>query len=156
MRLMKAGALPGFSRWKRERRGALWVRLDVTPRPLHVINTHLGLNRRDRLAQTEALFGPQWLGHAACGPPLVLCGDFNALPGSKVHRRVLQQLRDVHASLPAHRPRRTFPTRYPLASLDHIFLSTEFVVHEVEVVRTPLTKAASDHYPLLVELSLPA
>ena len=155
MQLMKAAALPSFSRWKRERRGAVWVRLEVGHRRLHFINTHLGLNLRDRLAQTEELFGPDWLGNTECGPPLVLCGDFNALPGSRVHRRVLQHLQDVHAGLLVPR-RRTFPTRYPMASLDHIFLSEGFAIHQVEVVRTELTRVASDHYPLLVELSLPA
>jgi endonuclease/exonuclease/phosphatase family metal-dependent hydrolase len=154
MRLMRAGALPSQSRWKRERRGALWVCVENTGCPVHLINTHLGLNRRDRLAQTEALFGPDWLGHALCGPPLVLCGDFNALPGSRVHRRVLEHLRDVHAGALVRRPRRTFPTRYPVACLDHVFLSAEFEVRHVEVIRTPLTRVASDHYPLLVELSL--
>ena len=154
MRLMRAGALPSQSPWKRERRGAVWVRVEPDGRPMHLVNTHLGLNRRDRLAQTETLFGPDWLGHAQCGPPLVLCGDFNARPGSRVHRRVLQNLRDVHAGLQVRR--RTFPTRYPVASLDHVFLSAEFEVRHVEVVRTPLTRVASDHYPLLVEVSLPA
>ncbi len=154
MRLMHAGALPSQSRWSKERRGALWVHIESGSRHVHLINTHLGLNQRDRMAQTEALFGPQWLGHARCGPPLVLCGDFNALPGSRVHRRVIEHLRDVHACLLARRPRRTFPTRYPLASIDHVFLSAEFQVHHVEVVRTPLTRVASDHYPLLVELGL--
>lgn len=156
MRLMKAGALPSFSRWKRERRGALWVRLETGGRPVHLINTHLGLNLRDRLAQTEALFGAEWLGNPQCDSPLVLCGDFNALPGSAVHRRVLQQLHDVHANtLTPRRRRRTFPTRYPMACLDHVFLSENVTVHHVEVVRTPVTRIASDHYPLLAELSVP-
>jgi endonuclease/exonuclease/phosphatase family metal-dependent hydrolase len=156
IRLIHAGALPSKSRWKRERRGALWVRVEHNGQPVHLVNTHLGLNRRDRLAQTEELFGPEWLGHAECGPPLVLCGDFNARPGSRVHRRVQQRLRDVHAGLQMRRQRRTFPTRYPVVSLDHVFLSAEFEVCHVEVVRTPLTRVASDHYPLLVELRLPS
>ena len=156
MRLMKAGALPSFSRWKRERRGAVWVRFENQGRPVHLVNTHLGLNLRDRLAQTEALFGPEWLGSSRCGPPFILCGDFNALPGSAVHRRVLEQLDDVHANtLIPRRRRRTFPTRYPMACLDHVFLSDKVTVHHVEVVRTPLTRIASDHYPLLAELSVP-
>lgn len=156
MRLMKAGALPSFSRWKRERRGALWVRLENRGRPVHLVNTHLGLNLRDRLAQTAALFGPEWLGNPLCKPPLILCGDFNALPGSAAHRRMLHHLRDVHAdALTPQRGRRTFPTRYPLASLDHMFLSEHIKVDHVEVVRTPLTRIASDHYPLLAVLSVP-
>ena len=155
LRLVRAGALPTQSRWKSERRGAVWVFVEDNGCPVALVNTHLALNRRDRLAQTDALFGPDWLGHAQCGPRLVLCGDFNARPGSRVHRRVLEHLRDVHADMAERRERRTFPTRYPLASLDHVFLSAEFSVRHVEVVRTPLTRVASDHYPLLVELSLP-
>lgn len=157
MRLMKAGALPSFSRWKRERRGALWVRIENHRRPVHLVNTHLGLNLRDRLAQTEALFGREWLGNSQCGPPLILCGDFNAIPGSAAHCHVLQRLRDVYAdTLTPLRRRRTFPTRYPLASLDHVFLSKHVTAHHVEVVRSPLARISSDHYPLLAELSVPS
>jgi len=43
-----------------------------------------------------------------------------------------------------------------VASLDPVFLSAEFEVSHVEVMRTPLTRVASDHYPLLVELRLPS
>jgi endonuclease/exonuclease/phosphatase family metal-dependent hydrolase len=42
-----------------------------------------------------------------------------------------------------------------LASIDHVFLSAEFAVRRVEVMRTRLTRVASDHYPLVVELELP-
>jgi endonuclease/exonuclease/phosphatase family metal-dependent hydrolase len=156
LRLVHAARLPGHPRGWRERRGAIWVTVEVAGCPIQVINTHLGLMRHERMTQTEALFGPHWLGHAACRPPLILCGDFNALPGSLVHRRCLQTLRDVHRCLKPARPRRTFPTRLPVASLDHVFLSDEFAVRHVEVVRTSLSRVASDHYPLLVDLGLPA
>jgi len=156
LRLVHAAKLPGHPRGWQERRGALWVAIEVDGRHVQVVNTHLGLVRHERQTQTEALFGPQWLGSPACQTPLVLCGDFNALPGSPVHRRCLQTLRDVHRCLQVSRPRHTFPTRLPVASLDHVFLSGEFTVKHVEVVRTPLARVASDHYPLLVELNLPA
>lgn len=152
LRLMHAGRLPGHPRGWKERRGAVWVSVDIDGEPVQIINTHLGLVRHERMTQTEALFGPQWLGHPSCRAPLALCGDFNALPGSLVHRRFLQQLRDVHRYLEPRRPRRTYPTRLPVASLDHIFLSEEFRVEHVEVVRTASSRVASDHYPLLVDL----
>ena len=156
MKLVHAAKLPGHPRGWRERRGALWVEVDCGRQPIQIINTHLGLVRHERQTQTDALFGAHWLGHPACRPPLVLCGDFNAGPRSRVHRRLLESLRNVHRCLAGRRPRRTYPTRYPVASLDHVFLSAEFVVHHVEVVKTPLSRTASDHYPLLVDLSLPS
>jgi len=78
----------------------------------------------------------------------VLCGDFNSGPRSRIHRRLRESLRDVTAPSPIQ-------LAASFASLDHVFLSAEFVVHHVEVVKTPLTRVASDHYPLLVDLSLP-
>jgi endonuclease/exonuclease/phosphatase family metal-dependent hydrolase len=48
---MAAGALPLFARWKRERRGALWVLLETRGPPVHLVNTHLGPNLRDRLVE---------------------------------------------------------------------------------------------------------
>ena len=148
MKLVHAAKLPGHPRGWRARRGALWVQVECAGRAVQIINTHLGLVRHERQTQTDALFGPHWLGHPGCRPPLVLCGDFNSGPRSRIHRRLRESLRDVHRSL-------TYPTRLPVASLDHVFLSAEFVVHHVEVVKTPLTRVASDHYPLLVDLSLP-
>jgi len=155
MGLVKAGPLPRpRNRLWRELRGALWTSVQIDHQQVQMINTHLGLGPRERMLQTEALFSETWLGGATCKPPLILCGDFNAFPNSKVHRRCLRTLRDVHRCLGVPRPRKTFPTRYPLASIDHVFLSEEFAVHHVEVLRTNLTRVASDHYPLLVELSL--
>ena len=155
IRLVQAGPLPRpRKRLWRELRGALWVTIQADDREIQMINTHLGLGPRERMAQTLTLFGDTWLGNAACKPPLILCGDFNALPDSAVHRHCLRTLRDVHRCLKVPLPRKTFPTRYPLASIDHVFLSAEFTVHHVEVVRTRLTRVASDHYPLIVELSL--
>jgi endonuclease/exonuclease/phosphatase family metal-dependent hydrolase len=156
LRLVHAAKLPGHPRGWRERRGAVWVSVEVGDHTVQVVNTHLGLVRHERRVQTEALFGPHWLGHPSCRSPLILCGDFNSLPGSLVHRRCLESLRDVHRCLKSSRPRRTYPTRLPVASIDHVFLSEEFTVRHVEVVRTPLSRLASDHYPLLVELELPS
>ena len=42
----------------------------------------------------------------------------------------------------------------PVLSIDHIFLSAELKVKHVEVPRTPLTRIASDHFPLIAELQL--
>lgn len=158
MSLVHAAALPvrpPQPLW--ERRGALWATITCGARQLQFINTHLSVNRWERRRQAEAVLGKHWLDHPACLPPRILCGDFNALPGSRVHRRCTELLRDVYASKSRRerRPGRTFSTRMPLARIDHVFLSEDLQVARVEVPRTALTRVASDHFPLVVDVALP-
>ena len=83
MRLVKRAVLPG-SGWGREPRGAIWVSLEADGPAIQVINTHLGLSRRERLTQADALLGPDWLGHPDCRGPKILLGDLNAGPTTPV------------------------------------------------------------------------
>jgi endonuclease/exonuclease/phosphatase family metal-dependent hydrolase len=157
LNLIKAGALPSepvqpcF-----ERRGAVWVEIELEQgRRIQVLATHFGLDRGERVAQAEAITGAQWLGHPECRPPVILCGDFNALPRSAAYRHLCRQLRDAQRCLKGTRPRGTFPVQLPLMRIDHLFLSPDLVVRGVWVPRTPLTRLASDHLPLVVTLELP-
>lgn len=156
VRLVKAAPLPGLAeRPNLEPRGALWVAIDVGGAEVQVINTHLGLWGRERQAQVEALLGPEWLGHPDCLPPVVLCGDFNALPTSPVCRRLRRRLNDAQAALSGHRPRGTFFGRLPHARIDHIFVDPGIEVLAAEVPDSEIAKVASDHLPVVVELRLP-
>ncbi|MCS7049061.1 MAG: endonuclease/exonuclease/phosphatase family protein [Verrucomicrobiae bacterium] len=154
LRLVHAAKLPGHPRGWKERRGAIWVAVQIGGHTVQVINTHLGLVRHERHTQTTALLGSHWLGHPACRPPVILCGDFNAIPGSRVHERYRAVLRDVCDCVRTLRRQRTYPTRLPVARIDHVFVSPDIHVRHVEVVRTRLSRVASDHYPVLVELAL--
>ncbi|MDB6138138.1 MAG: endonuclease [Verrucomicrobiaceae bacterium] len=156
--LRKASHLPTVRAWLAfETRGALWVSIDTPGGPLQVINTHLGLSGKERLAQIKALLGPEWLGHDACRAPAVLCGDFNAFMRSTVVRSVIAAgYRHATASLSGHRVRATFPSKRPLLALDHVFVSPDAGVTQATVPRTALTRVASDHLPLIVDLVLPA
>jgi endonuclease/exonuclease/phosphatase family metal-dependent hydrolase len=157
MRLVKAGALPGLSDKPRlEPRGALWVAVELDGIEHHVLNTHLGLLPRERRVQAEALLGPDWLGHPDCRGPVVLCGDFNALPSSPVCRRLRTRLHDAQIELEGHRPRRTFSGRFPTARIDHVFVDPAIEVLDIEVPDTELARVASDHLPLIAELRLAA
>jgi endonuclease/exonuclease/phosphatase family metal-dependent hydrolase len=153
LRLVRAAGIPSAVRgiWP-EPRGALWVAVECDGREVQVLNTHLGLGRRERLAQAEALLGPDWLGHPDCTAPRLLCGDFNAWPRSPAYRCLRDAL--PAADDPAGRRLNTFPSRWPLLRLDHVFHSPELSVREVRVPRTPLTRLASDHLPLIVEFAL--
>jgi endonuclease/exonuclease/phosphatase family metal-dependent hydrolase len=154
LRRVRAAPLPVVARgiWP-EPRGALWVAADCDGRAVQVLNTHFGLSGRERLAQAEALLGPEWLGSPDCAAPRVLCGDFNAWSGSPAYRR-------LRGALPAAddgggRGLNTFPSRWPLLRVDHVFHSPDLSAREVQVPRTPLTRVASDHLPLVVEFDLP-
>ncbi len=153
LEVVRAAALPTLpGRPWLERRGALWVRVDCGGSEVQVINTHLGLGRRERLAQVKALLGPEWLGNAACKGPRVLCGDFNTWPGTDAYRRLRGALGGQRA--PNGEAGATFPSRWPLVRLDHVFLSDEWVVRAVKVPRDRLARVASDHLPLVVEAAL--
>ncbi len=155
MKLVSAGPLPqGHGTRKREPRGVLWVEIDVGGSPLQFITTHLGTSPIERVAQVDHLLGPDWLGDSGCTGPLVLCGDFNAMPGSSSHRRLCQRLHDAQLLLKNHRPRRTWFGPLPLTRIDHVFVDDLVEVKAVDVPRSQLARIASDHLPLVVELEI--
>jgi endonuclease/exonuclease/phosphatase family metal-dependent hydrolase len=154
MRLVKAGPLPGAPR--REPRGALWVAVEVGGSEIQVINTHLGLSAEERRRQVEALLGPEWLARSDCHDPIILCGDFNALPGSDVCRKIRGRLKDAQIAFAERRPRGTFFGRFPMARIDYIFVSEAIEVSNVTIPATRNARVASDHLPLVVELGLEA
>lgn len=156
LRLIKAGALPGLSdKPALEPRGAIWAAVQFNGRDVHIINTHLGLNSRERLAQINCLLGEEWLGHPDCKAPVIFCGDLNAQPTSAVCRRLGAQLQDVQTAVAQHRPSGTFPSRFAALRIDHIFASHTIAVTGIEILASQLVKVASDHLPLLAQLHIP-
>ncbi|MBI5492260.1 MAG: endonuclease/exonuclease/phosphatase family protein [Deltaproteobacteria bacterium] len=155
IRLVQAGPLPTCKRRRAlESRGALWAEVHFGGKEIQIINTHFGLNRRERLLQAEALLGDEWAARAQCRPPLIICGDMNSMPISPVYRRFRELLSDVQVSSAGMRALRTYPSLYPIARIDHIFTGPGFEVVNTTVPRTRLTSAASDHLPLIAELAL--
>jgi endonuclease/exonuclease/phosphatase family metal-dependent hydrolase/glycosyltransferase involved in cell wall biosynthesis len=156
MRLVRAGRLPGIDdRPQLEPRGALWVDVTIDGHTVQVINTHLGLSNRERMAQVEALLGEEWIGQAESRGPCILCGDFNALPGSPPYRRLLARLRDAQLAVNGQRPLRTWFSHYPIGRIDHVFVTGALEVVSIEVPHTELIRTASDHLPLVAEIRLP-
>lgn len=150
-RLIRAGALPGPPRL--EPRGALWASVMLGGREWQFINTHLGLLPGERHAQLDALLGPDWLGNPAARDPLVLMGDLNATPSSRLYRRLADVLRDAQTLVRGHKPRATFPSRLPFLRIDHVFVSPSVKVQAVRAPRDALTRIASDHLPLVIDFS---
>jgi endonuclease/exonuclease/phosphatase family metal-dependent hydrolase len=154
MRLIHTGPLPrGPVSPRVEPRGALWTEIEWQGRTLNVFNTHLGLRRRERLAQVEALLSTQWLAHPDCRSPRLLCGDFNAWPGAGAYQRLRQVLHDASQRCGLTGPRGTFPSLWPFLRIDHVFHDAGVTVQRAFIPRTTATRRASDHLPFLVEVS---
>lgn len=145
LHLVRSGHLPSVG----ETRGAIWVEVTIGDQKLNVINTHLGLRRSERLAQIRELHGPDWLGSDRCRQnPTIFGGDLNAVPSSQAFRNVTLQTQMCSKS----RWRRytpTFPSRYPILRLDHIFHSHDLEMTAISAIETANAKTASDHLPLL-------
>ncbi len=148
LRLIKADALPSYG----EPRGAVWAEIDIGGRALQVFNTHLGLFRRERVRQSSIITGPDWINHPdAIGKPRLLMGDFNSIPSSPAYRQLSGRMQDIGVET-GKVASRTFPSRFPLLRLDHVFVADGPRIVTAEAISTPLTRLASDHLPLLVTI----
>ncbi|PTX97915.1 endonuclease/exonuclease/phosphatase family protein [Opitutus sp. ER46] len=138
--------------WWDEPRSGLWARIQVAGHRVNVVTAHLGLGVHERELQMRALLGPEWLGPILDAEPIILCGDFNLLPGSTPYRLASARLRDVQLLDRAHRPLNTFSSMHPLLRIDHMFVSRHFQCDGIVAVRNDLTRVASDHLPLRADL----
>jgi endonuclease/exonuclease/phosphatase family metal-dependent hydrolase len=132
-----------------ERRGAIWAEINIAGTTWHVVNTHFGLGREERWLQAQH-FAADWIAPALPGP-LVVCGDFNSRPGSRIHRVLSEKMTDVFRRRTGRRPR-TFSTNLPVICLDYIYVSDNVAVDHAEVINDKIARVASDHYPLVAEL----
>ena len=140
----------------RENRAAIEVNVETNLGKVHMINTHLGLGWRERFVQAQLFTGAEWRAAIAGDTPLVLVGDFNSLRGSRPYRTLNRHLQDVRELIPATGPIHTFPTRFPVLAVEHIFVNRAIKPLSVTVHRSSLARIASDHFPLLAEFVLSA
>ena len=126
----------------REPRGALDVDIDVAGEALRIVATHLGLRARERRAQIARLL------RAFDRPdlPVILAGDINEW---FVWGRALRMLVSHFRAAPAPR---TFPSRWPVFSLDRIWIHPGERLVGVHAHRSALARVASDHLPLVAEI----
>lgn len=129
----------------RERRGVIDARLELRPGILRVIITHLGLLRGERRKQVELI---RELVDVDDEPDVtILLGDMNEW---QPFSRQLRPLDGVFGPCP--RPR-SFPSRWPMLRLDRVWVQPRGHLVEVKASRTPITRVASDHLPVLAIVS---
>lgn len=148
-----------------EVRAAQWLRLSLPEGDLDVVNTHLSLHFRERITQARALFSDDPALPEVSREPapfaalrgtldrLILCGDFNASPLSPIYFWLRHRLKDAQRA-DGRSARATFPARFPLLRLDHVWIGRDLRVERVEVPRDRATQLASDHLPIVVDLAV--
>ncbi len=151
--LVTAGELPGWL--GRRVRSAIWLSMKINGERLHFINTHIGLQRPERMRQVKAFLGPEWLGGLKEDAPVVLTLDLNTGPRGKAYKMLAERLRNARNSKSRQVPGATFPSPLPVRHLDHIFVGGPLRVLRVEVPKNRLVKRASDHRPVIADIEYP-
>lgn len=129
-----------------EPRGAARADILVDGRRVRVIGMHLdlsGLRRRDQIRAVLRHIG-------ACSPgcPTVLMGDFNQW-GLKSGA-----MREFGETWQVLDTGRSFPSRQPLACLDRVVTSHDWICSGHRVHHSATAAQASDHLPVVAELNL--
>ena len=129
-----------------EQRGLLHVTLQVQGRELHVIVVHLGLLPASRVRQIEQL-QRYIVRHVPPNQALVVAGDFNDWG-----RTITRLMTDFGCQAPPTQALATFPSRLPLAQLDHVYVRGLHLVNQF-VPKGRYWARLSDHLPLVVTLA---
>jgi endonuclease/exonuclease/phosphatase family metal-dependent hydrolase len=130
-------------------RSAIDADLLVGDRVLRVIATHFGLRAAERRLQANRLMAALGRPAAANRSPadaVLLMGDLNEWRGRA------GAIRSLDRRLGRSAAARTFPSWMPVLPLDRIYADGPAVLSDVCVYRSPLTRLASDHLPLVGRL----
>ena len=125
-----------------EKRGLLRTEICTGTNRFAFYNTHLGLDKDERRHQVDRILtitGDEKM-------PLVLTGDFNALPQAPE----ILELKEVLALCDPSGVSPTFPAPKPQQKIDYVFFSP----HWMPVAYRVYYSEASDHLPLAVKLRL--
>lgn len=123
----------------REPRGALDVTFDCNGKRVRMLATHLGLDPRERRRQVRRVLS---LLEPEAADVCVLMGDLNEW---FLWGRILRWLRSHFHPTPNYP---TFPSRWPLFALDHIWVTPENRLTALAPHTTESARKASDHLPL--------
>jgi endonuclease/exonuclease/phosphatase family metal-dependent hydrolase len=132
-------------------RGALVAELTRGGVGFAAVATHLGLRPVERIAHARELVG--LLGPV--GHPVIVGGDLNERPDGRASAIIAERLRDAWL-VGGDRGGETFPASAPTARIDYLFVSEPFRVERVLVPADDRASRASDHRPVVAELTVPA
>jgi endonuclease/exonuclease/phosphatase family metal-dependent hydrolase len=138
----------------REPRGCLRVDAHLPGGALlHIFNVHLGTAFLERREQARMLVSPEILNRPDLQGPRIVLGDFNEWTRGLATRLLGSHF--VAPDLRRHLKRsRTYPGVLPFLHLDHIYFDPALRLHRMTLHRTRRSLMASDHLPLVADLSL--
>ncbi|HEX5218386.1 MAG TPA: endonuclease/exonuclease/phosphatase family protein [Verrucomicrobiae bacterium] len=133
-----------------EQRGIIQLTLDIHGRELVFMSTHIDYRADDserwaNVGEIETIL------QRHPKTPIIMCGDFNDTPESRVYRRLSENLIDVWQRV-GEGPGLTIPPVNPRKRIDYIWLSKGGAIEPLRVW-VPQTEA-SDHLPVVAELKL--
>lgn len=135
-----------LSKAGREPRGAIQVKVRYNGSYLDVTTTHLGLRPSERYSQIQNLMSQ--LQQNPLADTQLLLGDLNEwLRWSKTLRVVQQHFRPSPVVA-------TFPSAFPILSLDRIWVTPNNRFKYVKAIKNRLTQVASDHLPVIAGLDV--
>jgi endonuclease/exonuclease/phosphatase family metal-dependent hydrolase len=135
-----------------EPRGCQRADLDLGDgRMLHVYNVHLGTAVLERRYQAPRL--ASFVHDRRVPGPKIILGDFNEWMRGLATRTLSALFESI--DLRSHlRRRRTYPGIFPVLHLDHIYYEGQVEVRSVELPRGRKALIASDHLPLVANLTV--
>ena len=136
---------------RRKPRGAQLVVVDTPRGELFLTNWHLGLSESERHWQARHLLRHPVF-RASAHLPTLIAGDFNDWRDTLARGPFAEHAFDQVTGPPSRF--RSFPAYMPLLSLDKMFHRGGISIHAAHLVRTPLSRRASDHLPLVVDFEL--
>jgi len=137
----------------RENRGCLRTDVRFADSTLHVFNVHFGTRFFEQLKQARKLVDEGIVVNEELHGPRIVLGDFNEWLRGSVTPRLTEHLHK--ANVPHHlKKSRTFPGRFPIFRLDHIYFDRKLRLKRLARHRSQTALVASDHLPLVADLSL--
>lgn len=131
----------------RHLRGAALARCTVAGVQFVAAGSHLATFPPERPGQARLLASEL----AGLPEPVVVGADLNDVPGSATW----QAIADGRLDPGSEEAVSTFSCAAPQRRIDAIFVDPRFEVLGYQVVDTPATRRASDHFPVLADLRLP-
>lgn len=144
----------------KKRRSALYSRVRISlegnadskahSRTFHLFNLHLGLSGIERRLQLKKLLSHDHFGRIPRTSPVVVAGDLNDVWGT-LGRQVMR----AAGFRGTDRKPQTFPAYAPVRPLDSLYVRGEVEIASLMSSRLALARQASDHLPLVADLTLP-
>jgi endonuclease/exonuclease/phosphatase family metal-dependent hydrolase len=137
-----------------EQRGLLQLQLDIHGVQCVFLNTHLDYNAKNDDAERWASVAEiERTARLHPDKPVLLCGDFNDTPGTRVYRRVAESFTDTWTRV-GQGDGFTEPAEAPANRIDYLWIPKDNSLIPLKAW-VPQSNA-SDHRPVVAEFALPA